>query len=119
VPTFLSDQWIEALRDAAARARPAPDARVAIRQVVGDVSWTVRVADGAVSVDRGGEADLTLSSDAVTAAALARGELAAADALASGRLQVSGDLGALLGAAGGLAGFDAVYAEVRSATTFA
>jgi predicted lipid carrier protein YhbT len=118
MPVFLSDEWIDALAEAAAEAAPRADARVAIRQVVDDVSWTVRVADGAVSVDRGALADLTLSSDAVTAAAMARGELAAADALASGRLRVAGDLSVLLGAADGLAGIDAVYAGVRDATTF-
>jgi predicted lipid carrier protein YhbT len=118
MPVFLSDEWIDALRAAAARATPSPEARLAIRQVVGEVSWTVRVADGAVTVDRGDDADLTLSSDATTAAAIARGDLAAADALASGRLQVAGDLGALLGAADGLAGIDAVYAGVRAETTF-
>jgi predicted lipid carrier protein YhbT len=118
VPVFLSDEWIEALGEAAAKASPAPDARVAIRQVVGDISWTVRVADGAVSVDRDDTADLTLHADAETAAALARGELAAADALAAGRLRLSGDLSVLLDATGGLAGLDAAYAGVRASTEF-
>jgi putative sterol carrier protein len=118
VAVFLSDEWIEELAAAAAKATPAPHARVAIRQVVGDVAWTVRVADGAVSVDRDEAADLTLHTDAATAAALARGELATADALAAGRLRLSGDLSVLLDSAAGLAGLDAAYAEVRSATEF-
>ena len=119
MPVFLSDEWIDALGAAASKATPAPTARVAIRQVVGDVAWTVRVADGAVSVDRDEAADLTLHTDLATAAALARGELAAADALAAGRLRLSGDLSVLLDAAGGLAGLDAAYAEVRASTDFA
>jgi putative sterol carrier protein len=119
VPAFLSDEWIDALGAAAARAKPAPDARVAIRQVVGDVSWTVRIDGGAVHIDREPVADLTLSTDVETAAALARGELATPDALATGRLRLSGDLSVLLAAADGLAGLDAAYAEVRDSTTFA
>jgi predicted lipid carrier protein YhbT len=119
VAVFLSDEWIEALAAAAAHATPALHARVAIRQVVGDVAWTVRVADGAISVDRDEAADLTLHTDAGTAAALARGELAAADALAAGRLRLSGDLSVLLDASGGLAGLDAAYAGVRASTEFA
>ena len=119
MPAFLSDEWIDALGAAAAGAAPAGDVRIAIRQVVGDVSWTVRVAGGAVSVDRDPTADLTLSTDPETAAALASGELATADALAAGRLRLAGDLSVLLEAAGGLAGVDAVYAGVRASTEFA
>jgi putative sterol carrier protein len=119
MPVFLSDEWIDALGAAAAGAAPETYVRIAIRQVVGDVSWTVRIADGAVSVDRDPAADFTLSTDPDTAVALASGELAAADALAAGRLRLSGDLSALLRSAGGLAGVDAVYAGVRASTEFA
>ena len=118
MPAFLSDEWIDALAEAAAHASTTPDVRLAIRQVVGEVSWTVSVRDGSVTVDREPRADLTLTTDAATAAALASGELATPDALAAGRLQLTGDLAALLAAADALGGLDAVYAGVRDSTTF-
>lgn len=118
MPAFLSDEWIDALGEAARDARPSPSSQVSVRQVVGDVSWTVRVRDGAITVDRATDADLTLAMDAATASALARGELSTADALAAGRLRLSGDLSMLLDAAGGLDGLDAAFAAMRAATTF-
>ena len=87
-----------------ATASVAPDSRVAIRQVVGVVAGTVRVADGAVPVDRGDDADLTFATDRETAAALIRVELATRDAFAAGRLRISGDLSKLLAGRSGAGG---------------
>ena len=118
MPEFLSDPWIDALAAAAASADVGSVATLAIRQVVEDVAWTVRVGDGRVSVDRGEDADLTLTTDRGTAAALVRGELATQDAFAAGRLRLGGDLSRLLTAADGLAGVEAAYAAVRTTTTY-
>jgi len=118
VPDFLSDAWVDALAAAASMATVDPTVRLAVRQVVGDVSWTVRVADGRVSVDRDEAADVTITTDRDTAAALVRGELATQDAFAAGRLRLGGDLATLLAAAGGLAGLDAAYAGVRADTSY-
>lgn len=115
---FLSEAWVDALTAAAASAAVDPALTLAVRQVVDDVSWTVRVAGGRVSVDREVDADLTLTTDRATAAALARGELATQDAFAAGRLRLGGDLSRLLTAAAGLAGVEAAYASVRTATTY-
>ena len=118
MPDFLSDEWVEALAAGAANATVDPTVELAVRQVVGDVSWTVRVAGGRVTVDRGNDADVTITADRETAAALVRGELATQDAFAAGRLRLGGDLATLLAAASGLAGLDAAYADVRADTTY-
>jgi len=118
VATFLTDDWIDAFAVAASKASADLSVNLAVRQIVDDVSWTVRLADGHVTVDRDPDADVTLTTDRATAAALVRGELAATDALATGRLRLGGDLARLLAAADGLVGLDAAYAEVRADTTF-
>jgi predicted lipid carrier protein YhbT len=118
VPEFLSEEWVEALAAAAATIELDPAVDLAVRQVVGDVSWTVRVHDGRVAVDRDEAADLTITTDRETAAALVRGDLATQDAFAAGRLRLGGDLRKLLAAADGLAGLDAAYAGVRADTTY-
>jgi putative sterol carrier protein len=119
VPEFLSDEWVDALGAAAVQAEVDPAATIAIRQVVDDVSWTVRVAGGRIAIDRSPEgADVTITTDRDTAAALVRGELATQDAFAAGRLRLGGDLQALLAAAGALSGLEAAYAGVRAGTTY-
>ena len=118
MPLFLSDEWVEALGSAATAAVVDPALLLAVQQVVDDVSWTVRVAGGRVSVDRDDTADVTLATDRATAAALVRGELATQDAFAAGRLRLGGDLSKLLAAADGLAGLAVVYAGVRADTTY-
>jgi predicted lipid carrier protein YhbT len=118
VAEFLSEEWVDLLAAAAAGAGVDATLTLAVRQVVDDVSWTVRVAGGRVSVDRDVDADLTLTTDRATAAALARGELATQDAFAAGRLRLGGDLSRLLTAADGLAGIEAAYAAVRATTTY-
>lgn len=118
MPDFLSDEWIDALAAAAETTRVDPAVELAVRQVVDEVSWTVRVAGGGVTVDRDEAADVTITTDRDTAAALVRGDLATQDAFAAGRLRLGGDLAKLLAAAGGLAGLDAAYAGVRADTTY-
>ena len=118
MPEFLTDEWVDALATAAATLEVAPTVELAVRQVVGDVSWTVRVHDGRVAVDRDEAADLTITTDRETAASLVRGDLATQDAFAAGRLRLGGDLQKLLAASDGLAGLDAAYAGVRADTEF-
>ena len=97
MPAFLSDEWVDALAERLAAQPVDPDLSVAVRQVVDDVSWTVRLAGGRVTVDRDPAADVTLTTDRATAESLVAGELAAQDALAAGRLRIGGDLTKLLG----------------------
>ena len=59
--------------------------------------WTVRVADGTVSVAEGAEeADATITADSDTLARIAAGEQNATTAYMTGKLKVKGDMGAAL-----------------------
>lgn len=125
---FLSPEWFaeiaacadenEALREAA--AGPA----VSVRQVVrggpdGDVAYTVRLADGAVTVVPDGDAaDLEVTSDYATAAAISQGRLSPAAAFASGRLKLSGQVGVLARRAGVLCGLGDVFGSLRGSTEY-
>jgi hypothetical protein len=123
VAVFLSDEWVDELAVAAGQVTVDPAVSVSVRQVVqtpaSTVAWTVRAAGGRVAVDRDEAADVVLTTDRDTAAALVRGELAAQDAFASGRLRVGGDLTALLAHAAALAATQAAYARLRASTTYA
>jgi hypothetical protein len=63
-------------------------------------------------------AQVELSSDYVTMAGIASGELPAIDALSLGRARVSGDTAALSSGRASLAGLDLVPPAVRARTTF-
>ena len=59
--------------------------------------WTVAVADGTVSVTEGaGEADCTISASEETLVKIASGEANATTAYMTGKLKISGDMGAAL-----------------------
>jgi putative sterol carrier protein len=118
VPAFLTDDWIAALAEAGAAIVVPDGVALSLCQVVDEVRWTVRVARGRVSVDRDADADLTLTTDRATAAAITRGELAAQDAVAAGRLRIEGDMAKLLASAPALAVTEAAYAALRSTTTY-
>ncbi len=121
---FLSPEWLaemeetatgsEALRQAAA----AMD--VTVRHVVrdgpdGDVAYTVRLGGGKVSVvPDGGHADLEVTSDYPTAAAISQGRLSPAAAFASGRIKLGGPVGAITL----LSGLGDVFAPLRAATEY-
>jgi hypothetical protein len=120
---FLSDEWFDALAAAAARATPPADAAVAVGHVVrrrdGEVAWTLVLRDGRATVERGTVegADVVLHDDEETAAAIHRGELTAQEAVARGRLKVSGDVRRLVAATAALATLDGAFAKLRADTT--
>jgi putative sterol carrier protein len=65
--------------------------------VEGVGQWTVRVDDGAVSVTEGAEdADCTISASEETLLKIVRGEANPTTAYMTGKLKVSGDMGAAL-----------------------
>jgi putative sterol carrier protein len=65
--------------------------------VEGVGQWTVRVADGAVSVtDGAGEADATISASEETLTKIVQGEQNATTAYMTGKLKIKGDMGAAL-----------------------
>lgn len=83
-----------------ARVDPAKIAGMSnsyVFDVEGAGEWTVRVADGAVSVAEGAEeADVTISGDAETFRRIAKGEQNPATAYMTGKIKVKGDMGAAL-----------------------
>ena len=94
MPERFSDEWIEALDDAA-RGLPGTGDRFVIQQVVsGDVEavWHVVLDDEGVRVRPGRHdaPDVTFTQDRETAEAIAAGELSAGAALTAGRLTVRG-----------------------------
>ena len=65
--------------------------------VQGAGQWTVRVADGSVSVTEGAEnADVTISASEDTFQRIANGEQNATTAYMTGKLKVKGDMGAAM-----------------------
>jgi putative sterol carrier protein len=65
--------------------------------IEGAGQWTVRVADGAVSVEDGaGDADCTISASEETLLKIAKGEANPTTAYMTGKLKIKGDMGAAL-----------------------
>jgi putative sterol carrier protein len=129
MPEFLSSEWIEAL-DAAARASNSMpmrtvDVTITVQQVVqhapqGEVHYYVTIDRDGVRVRPGSvdSPDLTLFADYDVARAINAGTANAQDALAVGRLKITGRFDLLLGHEGTFAALDDVFASVRSATTY-
>ncbi len=126
---YLSPEWLEQVNDAARANEELADVvggvRLVLQQVVtegpeGDIRYAVRIEDGTVAVVPGDapDADVTVTEDHDTAVALHRGELRAAHAFMTGRIRVSGNTQALLGAQAALHRLDAVFAGVRDSTTY-
>ena len=89
--------------------------------IVGGLScYVVSVDDGLVSVRAGREpdAEVVVTEDAATAAAVARGELSAHTAFMTGRIRVAGDIPALLACYEALGGADDAFGGVRAVTTW-
>lgn len=126
---FLSGEWIEeaatAARSSEGLAAATADTRLTVQQVVtggpdGDVRYVVSIANGAVSVHAGVDEapDVTFLLEWDTAVAMAAGVLGAQEAFTSGRLELQGDVGALLRHGPALADLDSVFAALRERTTY-
>lgn len=129
VARFLSPDWLAEVRAAAAAspelARATAEVQLVIQQVVtggpdGDVSYVVAIDRGRTEVRAGEDpaADVTFSADWDTAMALATGSASAQDAFTTGRLQLGGEVAALLRHGAALAGLDSVFAGVRATTSY-
>lgn len=126
---YLSPAWLDEVQALARGSEGMADlvgrVRLVVQQVVtgtpeGEVRYAVRIEDGTVSVLPGeaGDADVTVREDYETAVALHRGDLRAPVAFMTGRIVVSGNTQALLGAQAALHRLDAVFAGVRDRTTY-
>ena len=120
---FLSPEWLESMRSATSAASPAADLR--IRQRVtggpdGDVEYTLALADGRVRIEPGsdGPADVELTTDYDTAAAISQGRLSPASAFAAGRLRKAGAVGSLVGHQEAFADMGRLLAGVAAETTY-
>ena len=82
------------------RADPAKTAGMSntyVFDVEGAGPWTVAVNDGKVSVSEGAsEADCTIAASEETLVKIAKGEANATTAYMTGKLKISGDMGAAL-----------------------
>jgi hypothetical protein len=106
VVEFLSQEWLDAQREATADLPPAPDAggAVLVQHVVtgapsGNVSYTTsfadgRIVDGALGASAS-EPDLTITATYGDAARLATGELELSAAYMQGTVKVEGSMSTL------------------------
>lgn len=122
---FLSQEWIDDITAAAAGVELPAEASIVVGQLVtdapdGDVSYRFGFTDGHLDVKLApvDDADIVLIQDYATAVAIARGELAAQEAVADGRLKLRGDVGALVRNGPAVAATAAIFARVRDRTTF-
>jgi putative sterol carrier protein len=129
VVRFLSDQWVAALDEAAAAddhvQKAASGMRLTIQQVVtrpgrDERRYSIEIDDGRVrlSPGRADDADVTITEDYDTAAALAQGVTTPQDAILAGRVRVRGDVGALLKGQEVLERVRASFEVVRAGTEF-
>lgn len=125
--TFLSDEWIRALHEAASGdaglAERTSDVALTIEQEVtggpgGDVRYHMAFDHGSVAVTAGPARDATVRfhQDYATAASIAMGRGSAQRAFMTGRLRVGGDLRVLLAHGDVLAQLEDVFASVRART---
>lgn len=126
---YLSAAWFEDVNRVARAdgelARTTAGARVTIQQIVwagptGDTRYWVQIDDGVVEVGSGEApgADATVAQSFETAVAVSRGDLPVEQALAEGRIRLSGDVSVLLRHAAALGGVAAAFGEVRTRTTY-
>ena len=120
VPKFLSGEWVDAVDAALTGTTLPPDLDLTVAHIVDDVAYVVRVREGRASAKLGttDDADLVLREDYATAAALARGELTAQQAVAEGRLKLAGAVDVLVDKGPALVALFDALAAVRADTSY-
>jgi hypothetical protein len=103
---FLSQDWLDAQRDATSGLMPAPEASALVQHVVsgapeGNVSYYTqfdsgRIVDAAVGRPTA-DPDLTVTAAYADAVRMASGELELSAAYMQGRVKVEGDMRRLFG----------------------
>ena len=126
---FLSAEWLEQVA-AAARDDPGVQAAASgvsltVQQVVtdgpdGEVAWHVRLGDGSVEIGpgRAPDAEVVITQSHETATEVGRGDLSPAEAFATGRLKLAGQVGLLIRHQPAFERLGLALAAVREATTF-
>ena len=109
------------MRAATEDAAPATELRV--RQRVtggpdGEVEYVLALAGGEVRFEAAGPADVELTTDYDTAAAISQGLLSPAAAFAAGRLRVGGAVSSLVAHQDAFAGIGRLLGGVAEATTY-
>jgi len=90
-------EFFAQLPEKADPAKTAGMTNTYVFDVEGVGQWTVAVDDGKVTVSEGSsEADCTLSASEETLVKIAKGEANATTAYMTGKLKISGDMGAAL-----------------------
>jgi hypothetical protein len=127
VPAYLTPEWLNAFAEAVGRdPLPEDTGSCTVRQVVqdgpgGEVRYDV-VWDGTrLRVDphpADAPADLVVTVDYATAAAIAQGHLSAQEGIDAGRIVLRGDLQHVRAARALLDAVDDRAAELRAATTY-
>lgn len=128
VAQFLSPEWLRDLGAAAAASDALRQAALGIRLTVhhvvtdgpvGTVEYRVCLDEGRVEVRPGpGRADVDVCQSYQTAAAISVGELAPADAFATGLVRLGGRPGRLAEHREALSRLGDVFAGLRSRTTY-
>lgn len=124
MPKFLTQEWMDAVREALQQSSDVASAvkgvELTVQQVVtdvpdqGEVQYWMRFDDGSVDGGIGGasDADVTITQDYDTAAAMNRGELNAQAAFMQGKLKVTGNMGKLLQHQGAIQALGPVLQQV-------
>jgi hypothetical protein len=127
VPSYLSAAWLQAFAEALAREPlPEPAEGCRVRQVVvdgprGDVRYDVGWDGERLGVDLepgDGPADLVVTVDYQTAAAIAQGRMSAQEGIATGRITLRGSLQHVRAARALLGAIEDRVADLRAATTY-
>jgi putative sterol carrier protein len=96
----VSDSVKEFFAGLPSRVDPAKTAGMSnsyVFDIEGAGAWTVKVSDGAVTVDEGDTGgDCTISTSAETFERVVRGEQNPTSAYMSGKLKIKGDMGAAM-----------------------
>ena len=90
-------EFFETLPSRADTSKTAGMTNSYVFDIEGAGQWTVKVADGAVTVDEGIEdADVTISSSEETFAKIIAGEQNPTSAYMMGKIKIKGDMGAAM-----------------------
>jgi putative sterol carrier protein len=91
------EDFFESLPNAVDAGRTAGMNNSFVFDIQGVGAWTVRVADGSVTVTEGaGDADCTISTNEETFTRIIKGEQNPTTAYMTGKLKIAGDMGAAL-----------------------